>query len=134
FDFDMHSEGQDLPLTKLTNTVKVTYKFKMETPNTMIDDEFKISAGYKYYRAKKAESKKAKVAEEPEEQHESTVRSGRRKGYMRSGDQEENVPSAFKKNFVPRKTRSLTIADNIVEEPVVVELAKSIIIEEQRHQ
>ncbi|GJS72617.1 hypothetical protein Tco_0705458 [Tanacetum coccineum] len=34
---------------------------------------------------------------------------------MRSGDQ-ANVPSAFIKNVVPRKTRSLTVADNIVKE------------------
>ncbi|GKC74126.1 hypothetical protein Tco_1120009 [Tanacetum coccineum] len=104
-DSDMHSEGQDLPLTKLTNTVKGTHKFRMEMPDTMIDDAFKKSAGYKYYKAKKAES-----------------------------DQEANVPSAFKKNVVPRKTRSLTTANNIIKEPVVVELAKSISIEEQRHQ
>ncbi|GKF00684.1 hypothetical protein Tco_0027607, partial [Tanacetum coccineum] len=73
------------------------YKFRMEMPDTMIDDAFKKSAGYKYYRAKKAES-----------------------------DLEANVPSKFKKNVVPRKTRSLTTANNIIEEPVAVELAKSI--------
>ncbi|GKB15472.1 hypothetical protein Tco_0849395, partial [Tanacetum coccineum] len=83
---------------------------------------------------KKAESEKAKADEEPEEQHVSPVRSGRGKGYMRSRDQEENAPIAFKKIDVPRKTRSLTVADNIVEEPVAVELAKSINIEEKRHQ
>ncbi|GJZ50307.1 hypothetical protein Tco_0604497 [Tanacetum coccineum] len=53
----------------------------------------------------------------------SLVRSGRGKGYTRSGDQEENVPSSFKKNVVPRKTRSLTVADNIMEEPTAVKLA-----------
>ncbi|GJV47698.1 hypothetical protein Tco_1437910 [Tanacetum coccineum] len=105
-DSDMHSESQELPLTKLTNTLK----------------------------AKKVESKKAKAGEEPEEQHEPLVRSGRGKGYMRSGDQEANVPNAFKKNVVPRKARSLTVADNIVEEQTVVELAKSLSIEEHRHQ
>ncbi|GKD65049.1 hypothetical protein Tco_1307157 [Tanacetum coccineum] len=104
-DSDMHSEGQDSPLTKLTNTIK----------------------------AKKAKSKKAKAVEEPEEQHVSPIRSGKGKGYMRSDDQEANVPSAFKKNVVPRKTKSLTLADNIVKEPIAVELAKSISIEEQRH-
>nr|GEU72843.1 hypothetical protein [Tanacetum cinerariifolium] len=72
FDSDMHSKGQDLPLTKLTNTVK--------------------------------------------------------------GDQKANVPSAFKKNVVPRKTSSLTVANHIVEEPVAVKLVKSISIKEQRHQ
>ncbi|GKA55463.1 hypothetical protein Tco_0754412 [Tanacetum coccineum] len=71
-DSKMHSEGQDLRLIKLKNTIK--------------------------------------------------------------GDQEANFPNAFKKNVVPRKTRSLTVADNIVEEPVVVELVKSISIDEQRHQ
>ncbi|GJV15890.1 hypothetical protein Tco_1361213 [Tanacetum coccineum] len=75
-DFDMHNEGQDVPLTKLTNTVK----------------------------AKKVESEKEKAVEEPEEQHESLVRSGRGK------------------------------ANNIVEEQTAVELAKSLSIEEQLHQ
>ncbi|GJX80209.1 hypothetical protein Tco_0328358 [Tanacetum coccineum] len=111
-DSDMYSDGQDSPLTKLTNTVK----------------------GYKYYKAKKVKSEKAKAVEEPEEQHVSPIRSGKGKCYMRSGDQEANVPSAFKKNIVPRKTKYHTLADNIVEEPVAVELAKSISIEEQRHQ
>nr|GFD13171.1 hypothetical protein [Tanacetum cinerariifolium] len=39
---------------------------------------------------------------------------------------EANVPSAFKKNDVPKKTRSLTVADNIVEERIAVELPKSL--------
>ncbi|GJU33302.1 hypothetical protein Tco_1176891 [Tanacetum coccineum] len=108
-DFEMHSEGQNLPLTKLKNTVKGTYKFRMEIPDTMISDAFKQSAGYKYYKAKKAESEKEKAAEELEEQHVSPVKRRQGKGYMRS-------------------------ADNIVEEPVAVELTKSISIEEQRCQ
>ncbi|GKC61887.1 hypothetical protein Tco_1089485, partial [Tanacetum coccineum] len=57
--------------------------------------------------AKKAESEKAKAGEEPEEQHESLVISGRGKGYMRSEDQEANVPNVFKKNVVPRKARKI---------------------------
>ncbi|GJX48025.1 hypothetical protein Tco_0273215 [Tanacetum coccineum] len=125
-DSNMHNEGQDSPLTKLTNTVKGTYKFGMEIPDTMINDAFKHSTGYKYYKAKKAESEKAKVADDPEEQHVSPVRSGKGKGYMRLGDQEANVSSAFKKIVVPRKIRTLTVTGNIVEEPVAVELAKSI--------
>ncbi|GJY59306.1 hypothetical protein Tco_0459198 [Tanacetum coccineum] len=60
----------------------------------------------------------------------SHVRSGRRKGYMCSGDYEDNVLKMFKKDVVPRKTRSLTIA----EETVAVELAKSFSIDEQRTQ
>ncbi|GKE46438.1 hypothetical protein Tco_1477696, partial [Tanacetum coccineum] len=108
FDSDMHSEGQDSPLTKLTNTIKGTYKFGMEIPDTMINDAFKKSAGYKYYRAKKAESEKAKAVEEPEEQHASLVKR--------------------------KQDLLLSLADNIVEEPVAVELVKSISIEEQQHQ
>ncbi|GKE92146.1 hypothetical protein Tco_1573241, partial [Tanacetum coccineum] len=46
------------------------------------------SAGYKYYRAKKAESEKAKAAKELEEQYVSPMKSGRREDYMRLGDQE----------------------------------------------
>ncbi|GKD13841.1 hypothetical protein Tco_1198248 [Tanacetum coccineum] len=51
--------------------------------------------------------------------------SGKGKGYMRSGNHEVNVPSAFRKNVVPRKQRSITFADNLVpQEDVAVELAK----------
>nr|GEZ60780.1 hypothetical protein [Tanacetum cinerariifolium] len=50
------------------------------------------------------------------------------------GEEEVNVLNEFKKNVVPRKTRSLTGADNIVEEPVAVELAKSISLEDQCRQ
>nr|GEX86048.1 hypothetical protein [Tanacetum cinerariifolium] len=60
----------------------------------------------------------------------SPVRSGKGKGYMWSGDNEANVPKMFKKNVVPRKTRYLTVA----KEMVAVELAKSISIDEQRTQ
>ncbi|GJT69231.1 hypothetical protein Tco_1028517 [Tanacetum coccineum] len=82
----------------------------MEIPDTMIDDAFKKSAGYKYYKAKKVESEKEKAAEKLEEQNMSPVRSGKGKGYMRSGDNEANVPKMFKKNVVPRKTRSFIVA------------------------
>ncbi|GJX28599.1 hypothetical protein Tco_0236678 [Tanacetum coccineum] len=85
---DMHSKGQDLPLTKLTNTIKGTYIFRMEIPDTMIDDVFKKSAGYKYYRAKKV-----KATEEPEEQHVSLVKRGRGKGYMLLGSKASRLES-----------------------------------------
>ncbi|GJR57008.1 hypothetical protein Tco_1499170, partial [Tanacetum coccineum] len=129
-DSEMHNEGDDSPITKLPNTVKGTYMFRMEIPNTMINDAFKKSARYKYYKVKKAESEKEKAAEEPEVQNKSPVISGRGKGYMRLGDYEANVPKMFKKDVVPRKTRSLTVA----KERVAVELAKSISIQEQRTQ
>ncbi|GJU40800.1 hypothetical protein Tco_1193757 [Tanacetum coccineum] len=100
----------------------------MEIPDIMIDDAFKKLTRYKYYKAKYAESEKAKDVEEPEEQNESVVRSGRGKGYMRSGDYKANVPKMFKKDVVLRKTRSLTAA----EETIAVKLVKSISIDEQR--
>nr|GFA61384.1 hypothetical protein [Tanacetum cinerariifolium] len=92
-DADMHSKGQDSPLTKLMNTVEGKFKFRMEIPDTMINDAIKQSAGYKYYKYKKNESEKAKAAEEPKEQHVFPIRGGRGKWYMRSGNQEVNVPS-----------------------------------------
>ncbi|GKA87471.1 hypothetical protein Tco_0809235, partial [Tanacetum coccineum] len=97
-DVELHSEGQESPLTKLMNTVDGKFKFAMKIPDTMINDAIKHLEGYKYYKHKKIESEKAKAAEEPEEQHISPVKSGRGK------------------------------------EPVAVELAKSISIEDQRCQ
>ncbi|GJX86714.1 hypothetical protein Tco_0337488 [Tanacetum coccineum] len=55
-DSELHSEGQDSPLTKLTNTVVAKFKFGMEIPDTMINDAIKQSAGYKYYKHKRNES------------------------------------------------------------------------------
>ncbi|GKA53896.1 hypothetical protein Tco_1424579 [Tanacetum coccineum] len=134
FHAELHSEGQDSPLTKLINTVDYKYKFGMEIPDSMITDAIKQSVGYKFYTQKKAESEKGKGAKELEKPHVSLVRSGRGKCYMRLGGQEVNVPNEIKKNVVPKKTRPLIVADNIVEEPVTVELAKSISIEEQQRQ
>nr|GEV72973.1 putative ribonuclease H-like domain-containing protein [Tanacetum cinerariifolium] len=87
---DLDSEGQDSPLTKLINTVDGKFKFGIKIPDTMINDAIKQSAGYKYYKHKKNESKKGKAAEEPEEPHVSLIKSGREKGYMRFGNQEES--------------------------------------------
>ncbi|GKA80724.1 hypothetical protein Tco_0787416 [Tanacetum coccineum] len=134
FDVEMHSEGQDSPLTKLINTIDGKFKFGMEIPDTMLNDAIKQSSGYKYYKHKKDESEKGKVVEEPKEHHVSPVRSGRGKGYMCSGNQEVNVPCKPKKAIVPKKPRTLIVADNIVEETVAVELAKSVSIKEQRPQ
>nr|GFA80076.1 hypothetical protein [Tanacetum cinerariifolium] len=91
----------------------------MEVPDDMISDAIKKKAGYKYYMAKKVECEKAKIVDELEDQHVSLIKSKRGKGFMRYGDQVENVPNKLKKDVVPRKTRSLTIA----EETVVDELA-----------
>ncbi|GJS85000.1 hypothetical protein Tco_0751541 [Tanacetum coccineum] len=75
------------------------------------NDAIKKKAGYKYYMAKKVESKKAKIVDKPEEQHVSPVKSGRGKGFNCYGDQVANVPNKLKKDVVPRKTKSLTIAE-----------------------
>ncbi|GJW69534.1 hypothetical protein Tco_0126451 [Tanacetum coccineum] len=86
----------------------------MEIPDIMISDAIKKLAGYKYYMAKKVESEKAKTIDEPKEQHVSLVKSERGKGFMCYGDQVANVPNKLKKDVVPRKTRSLTIAEEAV--------------------
>nr|GEX87378.1 hypothetical protein [Tanacetum cinerariifolium] len=81
----MHSKGDDLPITKLSNNIEGKFKFVMEIPDTMIDDAFKTIAGYKYYKAKKVKS-----------------------------ENEANVLKLFKKNVAPRKIRSVTIAKESV--------------------
>ncbi|GJV35831.1 hypothetical protein Tco_1408308 [Tanacetum coccineum] len=92
-DDELHSEGQDLPLTKLINAIDGNFKFRMEIPDIMINDAIKQSARYKYYKLKKDESEK--------------------------GNQEVNVPSKPKKKVVPKKLRTLTVADNIVDQEIV---------------
>ncbi|GJV69934.1 hypothetical protein Tco_1485443, partial [Tanacetum coccineum] len=52
------------------------------------------------------------------------------KGFMCYGDQVANDPNKLKKDVVPKKTRSITIA----EEAIVGELAKSVSIQEPRSQ
>ncbi|GKA81373.1 hypothetical protein Tco_0788065 [Tanacetum coccineum] len=91
--------------------VKDDYNFGMEIPDSMISNAIKKSTGYNYYMAKKKESTKDKIIDEPEEQHVSPIKSGRGKGSMCYGDQAVNVP---KKDVVPRKIRYLTIAEEIV--------------------
>nr|GEX68217.1 hypothetical protein [Tanacetum cinerariifolium] len=86
----------------------------MEVPDAMTSDTIKKNAGYKYYMAKKVESEKARIIDKPEEQHVSPIKSGRGKGFMCYGDQVANVPNKLKKDVVPRKTRSLTIAEEAV--------------------
>ncbi|GJW09451.1 hypothetical protein Tco_1575278 [Tanacetum coccineum] len=95
----------------------------MEIPNSMISDAIKKSAEYNYYMAKKKESANNKIVDEPNEQRASAVKCGIGKGFICYGNQVVNVP---KKDVVPRKTRSLTI----VEEIVVGEHANSISIQE----
>ncbi|GJV89814.1 hypothetical protein Tco_1533752 [Tanacetum coccineum] len=122
----LHSSQDDQPVNQLLSTTNSDYKFGMEVPDAMISDAIKKKAGYTYYMAKKVESEKAKIVGELEEQHVSLVKSGRGKGFICYGDQVVNVPNKLKKDVMPRKTRSLTIA----EEAVVGELAKSISIHE----
>ncbi|GKA99065.1 hypothetical protein Tco_0827002 [Tanacetum coccineum] len=110
-DSKLHSLQDDHPITKLLNTTNDDYKFGMEVLDAMLSDAMKKKAGYTYYMAKKVESKKAKNFDEPKEQHVSLIKNGRGKGFMCYGDEVANVPNKLKKDFVPRKTRSLTIFD-----------------------
>ncbi|GJX46565.1 hypothetical protein Tco_0271755 [Tanacetum coccineum] len=126
----LHSSQDDQPITKLSNTIKGDYKFGMEIPDTMIINEIKKLAGYKFYMAKKVKNKNAKTVNEPEEKHVSPVKRGRRKGFMCYGDQVVNVLNKPKKDVLPRKIRSLTI----VEETIVGDLEISFIIQEPRTQ
>nr|GEV12065.1 hypothetical protein [Tanacetum cinerariifolium] len=113
-DFKLHSSQDDQPITKLLNITNGKFKFGMEVPDAMISDAIKKKAGYTYYMAKKVESEEAKNFDEPEEQYISSVKSGRGKGFMCYGDQVANVPNKLKKDVMPRKTRSLIIAEEAV--------------------
>ncbi|GJS46181.1 hypothetical protein Tco_0596302 [Tanacetum coccineum] len=107
-DSKLHILQDDHPITKLLSTTNYEYKFGMEVLDYMISDAIKKKAGYKYYMAKKVESEKAKIVDEPEEQHVSPIKSGRGKGFMCYGDQVTYVPNKLNKDVVPRETRSLT--------------------------
>nr|GEU93699.1 retrovirus-related Pol polyprotein from transposon TNT 1-94 [Tanacetum cinerariifolium] len=113
-DSKLHSSQDDQPITKLLSTTNGEYKFGMEVLDEMISDEIKKKAWYTYYMEKKVESEKAKIVDEPEEQHVSPVKIRRVSGFMCFGDQVANVPNKLKKDVVPRKTRSLTIAEEAV--------------------
>ncbi|GJR75233.1 hypothetical protein Tco_0087598 [Tanacetum coccineum] len=110
----LHSLQDDHPITKLLGITNSEYKFGMEVPDAMISDAIKKKVGYKYYMAKKVESEEAKIVDKPEEQHVSLIKSGRGKGFMCYGDQVSNVPNKLKKDVMPRKIRSLTIAEEAV--------------------
>nr|GEU88586.1 hypothetical protein [Tanacetum cinerariifolium] len=113
-DSKLHYSHDDHPITKLFSTTDGEYKFRMEVPDAMISGAIKKKAGYKYYMAKKMESEKTKIVDEPEEKHVSSFKSGRGKGFMCYGDQVANVPNKIKKDDVPMKTRSLTIPEEAV--------------------
>ncbi|GJZ75497.1 hypothetical protein Tco_0639962 [Tanacetum coccineum] len=113
-DSKFHSLQDDHPITKLLSITNGEYMFGMEVPDAMISDAIKKKVGYKYYIAKKVESEETKIVDKSEEQHVSPIKSGRGKGFMCYGDQVSNVPNKLKKDVVPRKIRSLTIAEEAV--------------------
>nr|GEV36796.1 hypothetical protein [Tanacetum cinerariifolium] len=113
-DSKLHSSQENHPISKLSNTTNGFYKFGMEVPDSKISDAIKKKAGYTYYIAKKVECEKAKIVNEPEEQHVSPIKSGRGKGFMCYGDKVANVPNKLKKVIVQRTTISLTIAEETV--------------------
>ncbi|GJY78902.1 hypothetical protein Tco_0484703 [Tanacetum coccineum] len=104
----------DQPITKLLSTTNSDYKFGMKVPDAMISDVIKKKAWYTYYLAKKVESEKAKIVDEPKEQHVSPFKSGKGKGFICYGDQVVNTPNKLKKDDVPRRTRSLTIDEETI--------------------
>ncbi|GJT73705.1 hypothetical protein Tco_1032991 [Tanacetum coccineum] len=83
-DSKLHSSQDDHPITKLLNTTNGDYKFGMEVFDAMTGDAIKKKEGYKYYMAKKMESENAKIIDEPEEQHVSPIKSGRKKVNLNS--------------------------------------------------
>ncbi|GJV69571.1 hypothetical protein Tco_1485080 [Tanacetum coccineum] len=92
----------------------------MEIPYIMISDSIKESVEYNEYKRKKDQSEEDNVEEEQEEQHVSPIERGRGKGYMCLGNQEVNVSNKPKKVvIVPRKQRTITIVDNLVEQETV---------------
>ncbi|GKC97007.1 hypothetical protein Tco_1162449 [Tanacetum coccineum] len=105
-DSKLHSSQDDHAITKLLSTTNGDYKFGMEVLDAMISDAIKKKVRYKYYMAKKVESEKDKIVNEPKEQHVSPIKSGRGKGFMCYGGQVANVPNKLKKNVVPRKART----------------------------
>ncbi|GJS03821.1 hypothetical protein Tco_0320329 [Tanacetum coccineum] len=110
----VHSANLDF-VSLIWDEFECDYKFRMEVPDAMISYAIKKKARYTYYMAKKVESEKAKIVDEPEEQHVSPVKSRRGKGFMCYGDQVVNAPNKLKKDVVPRKTRS----QKIIEETIV---------------
>ncbi|GJZ71843.1 hypothetical protein Tco_0635694 [Tanacetum coccineum] len=105
-DSKLHSSQDDHAITKLLSTTNGDYKFGMEVLDAMISDAIKKKARYKYYMAKKVESEKDKIVNEPKEQHVSPIKSGRGKGFTCYGGQVANVPNKLKKNVMPRKART----------------------------
>ncbi|GJT85251.1 hypothetical protein Tco_1066968 [Tanacetum coccineum] len=75
----LHSSQDDHPITKLLSTTNGEYNFGMEVPDARISDAIKKKVGHKYYMAKKVESKKVKIVDEPKKQHVSPVKSRRGK-------------------------------------------------------
>ncbi|GJY36887.1 hypothetical protein Tco_0422265 [Tanacetum coccineum] len=135
-DADMHSEEQDLFLSKLINSVDGVLKFGKDLPDSMINDAIKQSVGYRVYKSKKDQSEKDTDQVTLEEQNVSTIRRGRGKGYICSsyGNLEVNV-SSKPKNVVPRRKRTITFADNLIgSEDEAVLLAKLVSTDEQRIQ
>ncbi|GJT67788.1 disulfide-isomerase-like protein [Tanacetum coccineum] len=92
-------------------------------PYVMLSEEIKASANYVNYLMKSGNAQ----ASVP------TQGRGRGKGYMGRGGMEVNVDKKIKKVEVPRKKRTITVADNLLEDPEqALELAVSVNLEEHR--
>ncbi|GKA10847.1 retrovirus-related pol polyprotein from transposon TNT 1-94, partial [Tanacetum coccineum] len=106
-------------LTHVFSLNKALYRLK-QAPKAWYDllSKFLLSQqffkGYNFYIAEKKESAKDKIVDKPEDQRMSSVESGRGKRFMCYGDQVVNVPNKLKKDVVPRKKITLTIAKETV--------------------
>ncbi|GJX26455.1 hypothetical protein Tco_0232751 [Tanacetum coccineum] len=88
----------------------------MEVPDAMIRDAIKKKAGYTYYMAKKVESEKAKIVNEPEEQHVSPVKSRRGKGFMCYGELAHSI--GIQEPRSQRRRRSQLTIDKQTDEAI----------------
>ncbi|GJX64551.1 hypothetical protein Tco_0298894 [Tanacetum coccineum] len=91
----------------------------MEILDTMISDAIKKLAGYKFYMTKKVESKNAKIADEPKEQHVSPVKSGKGKGFIRTvvGDLANSI--SIQEPRTQRRRRSQLTIDRKIDDTVI---------------
>ncbi|GJV05215.1 hypothetical protein Tco_1338784 [Tanacetum coccineum] len=89
----------------------------MEILDIMISDAIKKLAGYKFYMTKKVESKNAKIADEPKEQHVSPVKSGRGKGFMCYGDLANSF--SIQEPRTQRRRRSQLTIDRKIDDTVI---------------
>ncbi|GJV63515.1 hypothetical protein Tco_1474343 [Tanacetum coccineum] len=112
----LYTRFTKLIINRFLSNNKSDYKFGMEIPNSMTIDAINKSVGYNYYMAKKKESAKDKIIDEPEEKHVSLVKNRRGKGFMCYRDHMNlQNPSIFKNR---KRRRSQLKIDRQTDEAV----------------